>query len=141
MEARMRRRHLFSVLIAGLLVLGTGGCPFVGLEYEDDLVGDYAVWAVDVPEQAAVVRKTSPNGALDVVSPMVFAYGHDNRFIIAQQHPMRDWKVDATVTHWFVVEVETGKVHGPLTQEQYGAIREEIGVPAGLSFTKRIDLR
>jgi len=70
---------------------------------------------------------------------MVFAYGWNDDFIIAKQHPMRHWPdIDTNTTYWFIIEVGSGRVHGSLTEQQYTSLRQEIGVPSDLTFTKRL---
>ena len=80
--------------------------------------------------------------------PMVFAYGWNDDFIIAKQHPRdpneRD-KIDVGTTHWYIVEVKTEDVrakpediHGPLTEEEFRQSRVRLGVPDKLSFTKTL---
>jgi len=134
--------RLCCILFVGIIVLFTAGCPFMGLEYEDDLVGDYAVWATDTMEQAAVVRKDKgTSGAVGVVGKMVFAYGWSDDFIIAKQHPPYPneyFKIDTSTTHWHIVEVKTGKVHGPLTEDEFRQRRAELKVPSSLGFSKTI---
>jgi hypothetical protein len=139
---KSRTSKLPATLWVSLLLIGAGGCPFVGLAYEDDMVANYAVWAVDALDDAAIVRKTTANGATNVVGPMVFAYGWNNDFILAKQHPVREWpKVDTGTTHWFIIEVGSGNVHGPLTERQYNELRQTIGVPPELTFTKKVAKR
>lgn len=132
----------FGLLVIGIVLL-IGPCfclfPFAGLAYEDDLVSDYAVWAADALSQAAIVRKVSQNGATSVVGSMVFAYGCNEDFIIAKRHPAEEpWRVDTGTTQWFIIEVHTGDVHGPLTEGEYIEMREKIGVPADVTFTHAV---
>lgn len=133
-----------AALLAGGLLVGVCGCCLMGtgLAYEDDLVAGYAVWARDALESAAIVRKTSRSGAISVVGAMVFAYGWNSDFIIAKQHPVRLWpKVDTATTQWFLVEVQSGKVHGPLTEEKFLQVCQATGVPPDLTFTKYVGKR
>jgi hypothetical protein len=133
-----RKNSLSIMLLAGLLLIGICGCPFVGLAYEDDMVAGYAVVAGDSLDDTRIERRTGPNAG-QIVGPMIFAYGWNDDFIVAKQHPVRDWpKVETSRTNWFIIEVGSGKVHGPLTEEQYIALRQTIGVPVGLTFTKYV---
>jgi hypothetical protein len=72
---------------------------------------------------------------------MVFRYGWNADFIIAQQHPMQDGfdELNTGVTDWFILEVATGEVHGPLTEEAYVGKRQTLGVPDDLDFTHTIE--
>ena len=120
------------------------GCPFMGLAYEEDLVNGYAVWATDTIEQAAVVKKDKKgSGGVAVVPAMVFAYGWNDDFILSKQHPLneRDIKVDTSITNWYIVEVVSGKVHGPLSEGEFNKLRAELKVPAELSFKKIISFK
>jgi hypothetical protein len=124
---------IFFVCTVAILV---GGCPFQGLVYEEDLVGGYAVWAADVMEDASIVLKDKKgSGALDVVPRTVFAYGWNDEFIIAKQHPEKKGrKMDKSITYWYIVEVASGTVHGPLSEDEFNKLRTELKVPPELSF-------
>jgi hypothetical protein len=134
--ARRRRGLLTSLLL--VLALACGG---IGLAYEHDLTSDYAIWAPDANAQAAVVQKIpDSSSAATVIGPMVFRYGWNAEFIIAQQHPVQDGfdELNTGVTHWFILEVATGKVHGPLTEAAYIRRHQTLGVPDDLDFTHTI---
>jgi hypothetical protein len=134
--------YLLFILAFSFLLISMLGCGGFGLAYEKDLVGKYAVWATDIEEQAAVVKKTSSSGAAGVVPPMVFAYGWNNKFIIAKQHPIVDnspFIVDIAITNWFIVEVKSEKIHGPLSEQEYIELRQKLGVPDALIFTESIE--
>jgi len=127
-----RAGRVRSVLLPVVLLIGMGSCcclwPWdIGLAYEDDLVADYAVWAVDSRDSAAIVRKTSPRGATSVIGG-ISVYGWNNDFILAKT----DFRT------WYIIEVAGGKVHGPLTREQYAELRETLGVPPDLTFTRNV---
>ena len=138
---RSRTARVCGALLTSVFVVGTGGCPgaFVGLAYEESLVADYRIVAVDSLRDARIERTNGPHGGGEVVGPMVFAYGWNDDFIIAKQHPMRHWPdIDTNTTYWFIIEVGSGRVHGSLTEQQYTSLRQEIGVPSDLTFTKRL---
>jgi hypothetical protein len=122
------------------MVLLVSGCPFMGLAYEEDLAGGYAVWATDAIEDAAIVyRDKDGPGATVVVPAMVFAYGWNDHFILAKRHPTEDYTVvDMETTEWYVVQVDARAVHGPLGEDEFRKLRTELGVPPELSFTKTI---
>ena len=127
------KRCCFFCICAVLILIG--GCPFSGRVYEEDLVNGYAVWAPDVKKQAEIVHKgKGGSGATAVVPHTVFAYGWNDDFIIAKRHPEKDRKVDASITHWYIIEVASGKVHGPLSEGEFGKLRTELKVPAEISF-------
>ena len=118
---------ILLILMGFLFMLG-------GLAYEDDLVGEYAVLAVDTRNDAAVCMD-----GLQVVSPMVVAYGWNDDFILAKRHPTLDGRTpDLYTTAWYLIEVRSAKVHGPLTEQEFTGLRAELGVPEELTFTKRV---
>ena len=140
----MNTHRLWIALV--VMVLSSLACCFAleGLAYEQDLVADYAVWAVDTRAWTAIVEKDRDStGASTIVGQMVYAYGWNDDFIIAKQHPNPDLDprdVDTSVTNWFIVEVETGNVHGPLSEQEYVELRRELGVPDELVFTRTVEL-
>ncbi len=131
----MRKIHFLLLLVLLLISLACGG---LGLAYEFDLIDDYAVWAPDQLEQVAVVRKDPQGSGASVIIPaMVFAYGWNDNFIIAQRHPVDD-VVDESVVEWYLLVVDSGEVYGPLNETEYQQIRMELGVPETLDFTKTV---
>jgi hypothetical protein len=136
----MNRYHIvFGVIGILLISLACGG---IGLAYEHDLTGDYAVWAPDLVEQAAIVQKIpGTSSATVIVDSMVVAYGWNDDFIIAKQHPNLDGfdQVDTGLTHWFIVQVATGDVYGPLAEKEYLQYRKEFNIPDDLDFTRTIE--
>ena len=125
--------RLLSIFAVTILVVG---CPFMGPVYEEDLVNGYAVCASDIMEQAAVVKKHK-GSSLDthVVPATVFAYGWNDDFILAKRHPVKKvTKVDTSITYWYIVEVASGNVHGPLSEGEFNKLRTKLKVPAEISF-------
>jgi hypothetical protein len=131
----MSRKTCYILFIYAIVIL-VGGCPFSGLAYEEDLVNGYAVWATDTIEDAAIVLKDKGNsGAVHVVPMTVFAYGWNDDFIIAKRHPeKKNRKVNTSLTYWYIVEVASGDVHGPLSENEFDKLRTELKVPPELSF-------
>lgn len=76
-----------------------------------------------------------------MIGPRVFRYGWNADFIIVQQHPVEDGfdKLNAGVTDWFILDVATGEVHGPLTEAAYVRRRQTLGIPEEQVFTHTIE--
>ena len=131
-------QNLYCLLCVSGVAILVGGCPFtfMGRAYEEDLVNGYTVWATDVMEQAEIVKKHKENTSVTVVVPAtVFAYGWNDDFIIAKRHPpKKDGKVDTSVIYWYIIEVASGNVHGPLSEGEFNSLGTELKVPAELSF-------
>ena len=131
----LKRLFVFIFVGAGglfiLLFLMSFLFMFEGLAYEDNLAGGYVVQAGDMRNSAAIFRET------EVVPPMVFGYGWNEDFIIAKRHWVGK-NVDIATAYWYLIEIHTAKVHGPLTEQQFTGLRGELGVPEELTFTKTI---
>ena len=110
----------------------------MGPIYEEDLVNGYAVRATDVMEQAKIVKKrkeiSSTTIFTTVVPATVFAYGWNDDFILAKRHPRKDRKVETSVTYWYIIEVTSGDVHGPLNEDEFRKLRTKLKVPEEISF-------
>lgn len=137
----MLKRYSFAILAFSFLLIAIFACGPYGLAYEKELVGKYVVSAVDIEDQAGLIKKTSSDHSNYIISPMVFAYGWNNDFIIAKQHPFPadGGFADITTTNWFIVVVASEAVYGPLTEQKYIELRQKLGVPDTLIFTESID--
>jgi len=139
-----RTGRVRGVLVVIGFLMGMGSCCylfpfFVGVAYEQDMVAGYQVVAGDSIQDAAIY---GPDPRGEIVAPKVTSYGWNDDFIIATQNPVLGWtneNVALYITHWFIIEVGSGKVHGPLTEEQYTELRRTLGVPSDLTFTKYVD--
>lgn len=128
-------RGPYSIFTLCAVAIFVGGCPVGGLIYEEDLANGYAVWATDTIEDAAIVhRDKGRSAAREVIHSMVFAYGWNDDFIIAKQHPEKDGKIDTSMTNWYILEVASGKVHGPMREDEFSKLGTKLKVPAELSF-------
>ena len=130
------KEKLYCLLSTFAVAIFIGGC-FLGPIYEEDLGNGYVVRAEDVMRDARIVRK-DPNrasGFVRVVPPTVFAYGWNDDFILAKRHPVKEIrKVDTSITYWYIVEVASGNVHGPLSEGEFNKLKTKLKVPAEISF-------
>ncbi len=118
----------------------TGCFCLEGLAYREDLAADYAVWAVDLTQWTSIVKTVDRTLGEQVVGPMVYAYGWNEEFIIAKQHALLNLAaVDIDATRWYLIEVQSDTVHGPMSENEYLAMREALGVPQALAFTRTIE--
>ena len=129
---------LLSIFAVAILVVG---CPSVGVAYEEHLGNGYVVRATDVMEQAEILKREKEGSKITSISTVVpetvFAYGWNDDFILAKRHPRKkDRKVDTSITHWYIVEVASGKVHGKLSEDEFNKLRTELKVPAEISLKK-----
>jgi hypothetical protein len=117
------------------LIGGLAGCGGIGFAYENRLVGNLGLAAVDVMPQMAVVEFT-PSGATHLVGPTVFAVGWDQSHILAKRHPSEAIdRIDKTLTQYYIVTVHDRKAHGPFNEAEYRLQRQALGVSDSLDFT------
>lgn len=135
------RAWLHFALIVFVPLLSTGCFCIEGLAYEEDLPGDYAVWAVGMVEWTSIVKIVDVSLGEQVVDPMVYAYGWNDDFIIAKRHPLVNLRsIDTDITLWYVIDLRSDTVHGPLTEAQYTGLRTALQMPGELTFTRTTEL-
>ncbi len=104
--------------------------------YKKELVGGYALVAVDVREQMNISRLLPNGDAVGIVGATVFAVGWNEDFIIAQRHAPSEGSREGTpAPDFYLLRVSDGELWGPLTVEQFRAERTARAVPNGLDFT------
>ena len=128
------KEKLYRLLsIFAVTILMVGCCRF-GDFYHEDLGNGYVVIAADIIQQVHISIKEG-SGSSEVVPPMVFAYGWNDDFVLAKQHSLKSHrKVDTSITYWYIVEVASGNVHGPLSEGEFNKLRTKLKVPAEISF-------
>jgi len=100
-----------------------------------DLVGGYALWAIDTREQMSLVKKLPKGTGEAVVAPTVFAAGWNNDFIMVIQHPGDGFHPpDKSVSNYFILRLKDEKLFGPLAKDQFETQRKALGVPEDLDF-------
>lgn len=131
------------MVVAFLLLLSFACSPFSfeGFAYYKKLPANYAVLAVDTRELTEIIQGIGGSSVRSVIGPMIFAYGWNEDFIIAKQHPNLDFLkgLQMEITNWFIIEVKTQRIYGPLTEEKYIETRQKLGVPYELIFTDTIE--
>ncbi len=141
----LRGRTSVRVVILALVLLSSLACEpglqSLNLVFHHPFSSDYSIWAPSSIESSAVFKH--PAGGLFpnicVVQPMVVAWGWNDEFVIAQNHPTlmwpdRPWEVSAE-THWWVVDRRAGQTHEAPDLSEYQALRQRLGVPEALAFT------
>jgi hypothetical protein len=100
------------------------------------IIYNYEVMWVDVREQQCICERDGMLSASCsiLVDEYVFSVGHNKNFIIAKQHPViypkpsEDFKIDTSITNYFIINISTKKVFGPLTQEEFIKQRKELKI-------------
>jgi len=131
----MKEKLYYLVSICAVAIF-IGGCIRLPL-YMDDLGNGYVVVAKHEMQDARISRTypEQPSMSRQVVPPTVFAYGWNDDFILAKQHPQKkDRIVDTSVTYWYIIEVTSVDIHGPLNEDEFRKLRTKLKVPEEISF-------
>ena len=123
-------RPLLSAMTL-MSVLLVSGCGFV---HNEHITGPYRLIAVDVDDQMSISYDLGDGAAVGRIDETVFAFGFDERFIVAKQHP----NDDRSLTNFFYLDMTkdskyaepSDSVTGPLTQEQFDSAATRLNLPA-----------
>lgn len=114
------------------------GCLFDSSS--DIIIGKYNVCWVDSRSSRGIhlAMDNEDGGGAEIVPAYVYAVGHNNRYIIAKQHPANGEFVDKTQTLYFVIDIKTcgtfnntGKLNGifgPLTAKGYDSLSNALKI-------------
>jgi hypothetical protein len=111
-------------------VLLVSGCGFV---HDEHITGPYRLIAVDADNQMSISYDLGDGSAAGRINETVFAFGFDERFIVAKQHP----NADRSVTNFFYLDMTkdskcadpTDSVTGPLTEKEFESEAKLLNLP------------
>ncbi|MGN7410915.1 DUF3997 domain-containing protein [Sporosarcina sp. SAFN-010] len=123
----IRKKYLLCLLIVS--VMFSGGCAGAS-DYDIDLPGNYSVLRTSAHE-VTIAPKTSETGwGANVVPAEVTEVGWNDEYIIAKQ-------VKGEKNHSFwIIQIDNGKITGPLNKSNLIDKKEEYGIPSGLTLKK-----
>jgi len=133
----LARRWAITMTVVVLSIVTVGCFPVV----DQELTGDYLVIAADVEAQATLAKRDVGSQSIStVVEAMVFEYGWNDSFIIAKQHPLGDnfSKVDTSVTNWFIVQVDTDTINGPMSETEFNQLFTQLKIPDEVTFSNSL---
>ena len=121
--------NVFATLILLACVL-LSGCGFV---HDEHITGPYRLIAVDVDEQMSISYDLGDGSAVGRINETVFAYGYDNQYIVAMQHP----EGNRSITNYFYLDMAKDSkyadpavsVTGPLSKENFEAESKRLDLP------------
>ncbi len=129
-------------LIKVILLIGlTGLSSCFGLfdSGSEKITDNYVLSWIDLQE-SQVIRKTSedcPAGCEALTPDYIFSVGHNENFIIAKQHPTSGfeggYEIDTSITNYFIIEINTSDVIGPLKINQFDSTVNKMGIK-GIKF-------
>ncbi len=112
---------------------------------DDRISGKYRILAIDTYEQAALEYESTPGTYKEIIAEGVCAVGYNNKYIIVQQHPVVQNKVDRSVTNYFIVTIQLspGKDEpflpvAPLSFKDFETQKHRLGID-DLKFTRTYD--
>ena len=119
-SAKMKRTLI--VLLPALLL---SGCFVFDSDF-DEIDQNFNIGWIDIHESRMIwYHSQGEMGQREVVTPFVFAYGQNQDFIIAKQHPVYQDEVDRAITHFFIIRKnqtdfdKSKDVYGPFTQSEF----------------------
>ena len=107
------------------MTVSLSGCIFDS--GNKSIVGRYIVLWIDLPQNQTLSLQSATDAASSsqIIPPYIFAVGHNNRFIIAKQHPTNGfeggYKIDTSITLYYILDMkaksryEDYTLYGPLT--------------------------
>ncbi|WP_411827917.1 hypothetical protein [Luteolibacter sp. AS25] len=122
------RRFLKNLPLLGLLFIS--GCGFI---HDKEITGPYRLIAVDLIEEMSICYNLGNGDAVGRIEGTVFAYGFDQQFIVAKQHPAND----RTITRYFYLDMTLDSKHadpsasvtGPLDRPAFEEARLRLKLP------------
>lgn len=118
--------------LTALIAVTLFGCVFDSSSHK--IMGRYIVSWIDLPENQSLSLQSTTNASSssEIIFPYVFAVGHNDRFIIAKQHPTNGfaggYKMDTTITNYYIIDTknksryEEYTLYGPLTLAEFDHI-------------------
>lgn len=106
-------------------------CGFV---HDEKITGPYRLIAVDVDQQMSVCYDLGNGSAIGRIGETVFAYGYNDRYIVAKQHPNNN----NNITNYFYLDMTKDEkyaepsesVVGPLSESQFLEATHNLNLPA-----------
>ena len=85
--------------------------------------------------------KASEHGGETLIKPYVFSIGHNERFILAKQHPSENGVIETETINYYIINMTlkpyAGQegIYGPLSKTQFDSLRREFKIEH-IAFSK-----
>jgi hypothetical protein len=129
-----------GVVLGSVIVFGVPFGPGLG-DYEYDVAGGYTLYRTSSREV-----HVSPRGGWSErtprIPPCVVGLAWDDRFVLAERQPLgeRDG-VPGSATDFWILDTPVSQAYGPLSKEDFGRKRAELGVPSSLHLQDPVSYR
>jgi len=109
-------------------MLPLSGCIFDS--GSDKIIGDYETIWIDIPQTRGISKGET------IVPGYVSEIGHNSKYIIAKQHPIKDGNitmVHTDTTNYYIIEVSSNTfqdkpVYGPLNRQSFDSVRQKLNI-------------
>ena len=111
--------------------------------HDEHITGPYRLIAVDIDEQMDVSYDLGNGSTVGRIGETVFAYGFDQRYIVAKQHPSNDRRI----TNYFYLEMAKdseyadppASVTGPLSLQDFESASQQLNLPKFSRVIKHLE--
>jgi len=109
----------------------------------DTIYREYNIGWVDGKSNQVICKALTAggHGGETLIQEYVFAVGHNERFIIAKQHPFNNGVLDTKTTNYFIIDMEQNPyagqegIYGPLSKPLFDSMRQQWKI-ADIKFDK-----
>ncbi|MGF7040080.1 DUF3997 domain-containing protein [Mucilaginibacter lappiensis] len=127
--------RLFKFIMIPCAVL-LSGCFGLFDSGGDHIVGPYYTGWIDVHSSRYLGKRDSNDSEIEIIPAYIYAVGHNNRFIVAKQHPLNgkfpDETINTTQTNYYLIDLklEPGQgekgMYGPMDASQFANLSHEL---------------
>lgn len=142
----MKTRFVVSIVLCSLAFV-EGCCCCCSIPYiPPKITGKYLLYNDGELSGYSIATSCGWTGSgwlYEVVVPNeVVEIGWNDEFVLAKQHP-RDYPepADTAITNWYIIDVTTDKVYGPLSYEQFLEKKLELSVSSEIELMDVTDAR
>ncbi|MBK5446956.1 DUF3997 domain-containing protein [Peribacillus sp. TH24] len=145
----MQIKQLFNYLLLALLSLSLlTGCPGPA-DYDIDLPGGYSVIRTSAHQVKIAPKESDSSWGTDVIPTKVTEVAWDGNYIIAKQLGLKEdedssngYQIsDEDKVNFWILEIKTGKVTGPLDDESFIAKKAELEISKDVVLQEIDDIR
>lgn len=145
MFSKRRFYYLVLTVYSSLLLTGCAGLA----DYSLDLPESYSIVRTSA-HQVTIARKTSESSwGSDVIPAKITEAAWDHHYILAKQLGLMDDPSSSNSyqipnnedIHFWIVEIKSGKVFGPLDEENFAEKKKELGISKSVKLKEIEDLK
>ncbi len=130
------KKKLFIICTLLLLTLNLCGCFGPGMnDYDYEMVKDYRVCHSSA-NAIVIYRNDDSVGIKTVIDAKVTKVAWNDNFILAEQIPLIEgtMKLDETKLNYWIIDVNTDELYGPLSKEEFKSKRSELEIDSNLKL-------